>query len=100
MICQAIGGFTPIRKRRVCGLLNERRERPMMESDASLASELLDEVLELSADAQIQRRATVKDTPAFHNLTGEVAAYGKVLGLLTAVEKREEFYSLLVEMTS
>jgi len=34
-----------------------------------------------------------KDSPAFHNLTGAIAAYGKVLALLTALQQREEFYT-------
>jgi len=34
-----------------------------------------------------------KDSPAFHNLTGAIAAYGKALALLTALQQREEFYT-------
>ena len=41
-------------------------------------------ILELSADAQIARRRAAKDSPAFHALTGAIAAYGKVLTLLVA----------------
>jgi len=36
-----------------------------------------------------------KDSPAFHALTGAVAAYGKALTLLTALQQREEFYTIV-----
>jgi hypothetical protein len=36
-----------------------------------------------------------RDSPAFHNLTGAIAAYGKALGLLTALQRREEFYTIV-----
>jgi hypothetical protein len=52
-------------------------------------------ILELPADAQIQRRMTATDSPAFHNLTGAIAAYGKALALLTALQQREEFYAII-----
>jgi hypothetical protein len=35
------------------------------------------------------------DSPAFHNLTGAIAAYGKALALLIALQKREEFYTVV-----
>ena len=54
----------------------------------------IERVLELSADAQITRRITPKDSPEFHSLTGAIAAYGKALALLTALQKREEFYTI------
>jgi hypothetical protein len=44
-------------------------------------------ILELSADAQIARRRVAKDSPAFHALTGAIAAYGKVLAVLVALHK-------------
>lgn len=43
-------------------------------------------VLELSADAHIARRREAKDSPAFHALTGAIAAYGKVLAHLVALQ--------------
>lgn len=43
-------------------------------------------VLELSADAHISRRGEVQDSPAFHALTGAIAAYGKVLAHLVALQ--------------
>jgi len=39
-------------------------------------------ILELSAETQMKRREAAEDSPAFHNLTGAIAAYGKALDLL------------------
>ncbi len=51
-------------------------------------------ILELSAEAQIKRREAAEDSPAFHNLTGAIVAYGKALGLLSKLkEVRTELYS-------
>ena len=55
-------------------------------------------ILELSADAHIRRLGTVKDSPKFHKLTGAIAAYGKALALLAAVQEREVFYAMLDEL--
>ena len=52
-------------------------------------------ILELSADAQIERRTTPKNSPAFHKLTGAIAAYGQALALLNALQEREGFYFIL-----
>jgi hypothetical protein len=35
------------------------------------------------------------DSPAFHTLTGAIATYGKALALLTALQQREEFYTIV-----
>ena len=43
-------------------------------------------ILELSAEAHIARRRAAKDSPAFHTLTGAIAAYGKMLTLLVPVQ--------------
>jgi hypothetical protein len=51
-------------------------------------------MLELSVDAHIRRRGTVRDSAKSHNLTGAVTAYGKALGILTALQQREEFHRL------
>ena len=67
----------------------------MMKSNSGLASKAIERILELSADAQIRRRGTLKDSPEFHNLTGAIAAYGKELALLTALQQREEFYAMI-----
>jgi hypothetical protein len=65
-----------------------------MKSSAGHAGQAIERILELSADTQIARRITSKDSPAFHNLTG---AYGKALAFLTALQQREEFYTVISE---
>jgi hypothetical protein len=67
----------------------------MMQPNSGLASRSIERILELSADAHIQRRGTVIGSPEFHNLTGAIAAYGKALELLTALQQWEEFYALI-----
>ena len=67
----------------------------MMNASAGLANKGIERILELSADAHIRRRGTIKDSPEFHKLTGAIAAYGKALELLTALQQWEEFYELI-----
>ena len=67
----------------------------MMKANSGLANKVIERILELSADAHIQRRGTAKDSPEFHNLTGAIAAYGKALALLTALQQREEFCAMI-----
>ena len=55
----------------------------------------IERVLELSADAHVKRREVAMDSPEFHNLTGAIAAYGKVLAHLTSLQQLEEFYTLV-----
>ncbi len=62
-----------------------------MESTRTPTDKAIERIIELSADAQITRRVTAKDSPAFHNLTGAIAAYGRALALLTALE----FYTIV-----
>jgi hypothetical protein len=69
----------------------------MKKPGSGQADQAIERVLELSADAQITRRKTPKDSPAFHSLTGAIAAYGKALAILTALQKREEFYSIVAQ---
>jgi hypothetical protein len=57
----------------------------------------IERILELSADAHVRRRGTLKDSPEFHNLTGAIAAYGKVLAVLTALQHREEFHAMIAQ---
>jgi hypothetical protein len=64
-----------------------------MKSNSSHAGQAIARIIEFSADAQITRRMMAKDCAAFHNLTGAIAAYGKALALLTALQQREEFYT-------
>jgi hypothetical protein len=58
-------------------------------------AEGIERVLELSAEAHVKRREVAMDSPEFHNLTGAIAAYGKVLAMLTALQQLEEFYSVV-----
>jgi len=69
----------------------------MRNSSSGHAAQAIERVLELSADAQITRRITPKDSPAFHSLTGAIAAYGKALAILTALQQREEFYTIIAQ---
>jgi hypothetical protein len=69
----------------------------MKEPSSGQANQAIERILELSADAQITRRKTPKDSPAFHSLTGAIAAYGKALAILAALQRREEFYSIVAQ---
>jgi hypothetical protein len=69
----------------------------MTKDNAGLANIGIERILELSADAHIRRRETVKDSPEFHNLTGAIAAYAKALALLKALQEWEEFYEMIGE---
>ena len=69
----------------------------MMKRNSDVANQAIDRILELSADAHIRRRGKVKDSPEFHNLTGAIAAYGKALALLAALQQLEEFYAMISE---
>jgi len=66
-----------------------------MKSNSGHAAQAIERIVELSADAQITKRMVAKDSPAFHNLTGAIAAYGKALALLTALQQREVFYTIV-----
>ena len=65
-----------------------------MKFNSGLA-EGIERVLELSVDAHVKRREVAMDSPEFHNLTGAIAAYGKVLAMLTALQEGEEFYGIV-----
>lgn len=69
-----------------------------MKTDSGLANVAIEQVLELSADAHIERRMTVQDSAAFHQLTGTIAAYGQVLSLLVTLQEREEFYAMISQL--
>jgi hypothetical protein len=72
--------------------------RSMTKSSSGLAGEVIERILELSADAQIGRRRAAKDSPAFQHLTGAIAAYGKALAFLLELQQREEFYAIMGEL--
>lgn len=67
----------------------------MRKTSSSHAGQAIERILELSADAQITRRMTPQDSPEFHSFTGAIAAYGKALALLTALQQRERFYTIV-----
>ena len=64
-----------------------------MELDANFVNEFIDRILELSADAHVRRRAAIRNSPEFHNLTGEIATYGTILALFTTLQWMHELYS-------
>lgn len=66
-----------------------------MKSNSGHARQAIERIVELSAEAQITRLLVDKNSPAYHNLTGVIAAYGKALALLTALQQREEFYTVV-----
>ena len=68
-----------------------------MKSNSSHAERAIARIVELSADAQVTRRMVAKDSVAFQSLTGAIAAYGKALAVLTALQQREEFYTVISE---
>jgi len=62
----------------------------MMQS-SWLVEKAVERILEMSADLQIKRRATTKHSFPFHDLSIAIAAYGEVLGALTALQEREQY---------
>ena len=74
----------------------------MMTNPVSSATEsLIQRILELSADAQIQRYETPAASLRFHQLTGAILAYGKLLRILTKAElNSDEQYLLIKPMQS
>ena len=70
--------------------LLQKEAEPMMKPNSGLANKVIERILELSADAHIRRRGTIKGSPEFHNLTGAIAAYGRTLALLTGLQQWEE----------
>jgi hypothetical protein len=68
---------------------------PMTKPNSGVADTAIDRILELSVDAHIRRRGTVRDSANFHNLTGAIVAYGKVLAVLTALKQQEEFDAII-----
>ncbi len=51
------------------------------------ADKAIERILELSADAQIGRREIAKGSLAYYTSTEKIAAYGKALALLTALQR-------------
>lgn len=70
----------------------------MINENSGPPAQAIERVIELSADAHIERRMTPADSPAFHRLTGAITAYGKALSLLVALQEREEFFTMLAQL--
>ena len=66
-----------------------------MKSNSGHTRQAIERIVELSAEAQIARLLVEKNSPAFHRLSGAIAAYGKALALLIALQQREEFYTVV-----
>jgi hypothetical protein len=64
-----------------------------MTSTSNPIDKLTELILELSADAHIQRHEVAKNCPAFHSLTGEIAAYGRVLARIRILQESEELFT-------
>jgi hypothetical protein len=69
----------------------------MKKPSSGQADQAIERVIELSADAQITRHKTPKDSPAFRSLTGAIAAYERTPAILTALQQREEFFSIIAQ---
>ncbi|PYU01884.1 MAG: hypothetical protein DMG38_02030 [Acidobacteria bacterium] len=69
-----------------------------MNASSGFAQAAIEQVLELSADAHIERRMTTQGSPAFYRLTGTIAAYGKALSVLVELQEREELYALIAQL--
>jgi hypothetical protein len=71
---------------------------PVMKVSSGLANQAIEGVLELSADAHIQRKMAVRNSSNFHRLTGAIAAYGNTLAVLVALQEREELCAMIAEL--
>jgi len=69
-----------------------------MKAISGLANLAIEGVLELSADAHIERKMTAKGSSDFHRLTGAITAYGNALAVLVSLKEREELHALIVEL--
>jgi hypothetical protein len=67
----------------------------MRKPTSGIAERGIERIVALSADAHIQRRDVPRDSEMFHNLTGQIAAYGKALENLVDLQQEEEFIALL-----
>ena len=69
-----------------------------MKASSGLANLVIEEVLELSADAHIQRKMTARGSSDFHRLTGAIAAYGNALAVLVTLQEREELCAMIADL--
>jgi len=69
-----------------------------MKTSSGLANLAIEGVLELSADAHIQRKLAARGSLDFHRLTGAIAAYGNALAVLVELQEREELCAIIAEL--
>ena len=62
----------------------------MMMESSSLLEKAIARIVEMSADLHIQRLRTTQYSLEFHDYTVRIAAYGKVLALLTRLQQQDE----------
>jgi hypothetical protein len=56
----------------------------------SLSEQAVEQILELSADIQIKRRAASNGSTSFREMSAAIAAYGEMLELLTTLRSQGE----------
>jgi len=69
-----------------------------MRASSDLTNLAIEGVLELSANAHVQRKVAARNSSDFHRLTGAIAAYGNALAVLVALQEREEFHAMIAEL--
>lgn len=69
-----------------------------MKASSGLANQVIEEVLELSTDAHIQRKMTARGSSDFQRLTGAIAAYGNTLAVLVSLQEREELCAMIADL--
>lgn len=69
-----------------------------MTASSGLANLAIEGVLELSADAHIQRKMTARNSTDFQRLTGAIAAYGNTLAVLVSLQEQEELCAMIAEL--
>jgi|GEM_PF-5150559 len=62
----------------------------MLTFKSGFAESFMGQILELSAQAQIERRNMEKSSAAYEKTSGAILAYGNVLALLTALRALED----------
>lgn len=69
-----------------------------MRASSGLTNLAIEGVLELSADAHIQRKMSARNSSDFHRLTGAITAYGSALAVLVTLQEREELCAMIAEL--
>ena len=69
-----------------------------MKGSSGLANLAIEGVLELSADAHIQRKRSARGSSDFHRLTGAIAAYGNALAVLVSLQESEDLCAIIAEL--